>query len=674
MSRTAEAAVAGPAGEQRPPRRRRIVAWALRRPFRAAVALLVLVVLVTGVLPLAVAAVPLLQAREAIGEARAALADTDPDRALPHLERAEARFRWGRYALRNPLALPGGLLPGLTQHMRTAGALAAAGELTAGAALDAAEALERAGGPGAFAPRDGAVPLEPLAALAPVLDAAATDLAEAEALVGRSPALLLTAPLADARLEFLIELETIRPAAERAAALAGALPAFLGAEEPRRYLLAAANPAELRGSVGLIGSHAILEVSEGRLSFGEFQQTPDFEIVDPALLEPPNPGYAARYDRYGAGGFFLNINMTPDFPSAAIAAQRLYEHVTGEALDGVILADPFVFAALLEAGGPARLPGGRSLAADEVVAYVASEAYAEFDSSEERKRVLGAVAAAAVQRLLAPGRDADPVQVAEALGRAAGAGHLLVYADDPEVQQALERAGIAGALPDVDDGELLGVVVNNSSNNKVDFWLERTISYDVQLRPDGQVQGTLGVELRNGAPTDGYPGHVLGPNVSGLEAGDSRPIVSLFCGPGCETRELRVDGAEREWLVEEELGLPVHTFQERLPGGESVTVHAVRETPDGWLPHSDGQAGWYRLVLDAQTAIHPAGVAVSVTVPEGFEVVRATPGLDVDGTTVTFAGRLNGSAVFDVHFARPEGERVWSAVQRLWRRAPDAGR
>jgi hypothetical protein len=634
----------------------------------AALILITVFVLVTGVLPLAAAALPLLQARAATEAARAELDAVAPDAALPHLERAEARFRLGRVLLRNPVTLGARLVPGLSQNVQTAGALAAAGELTAGAARRVTGELEALGGPAALMPRDEAVPIEPVAALAPVLRAAADDLAEAEELAGGAPVIALAPQLADARLELLGELEAARPPVEAAAGLAEVLPGFLGAQEPRRYLLAASNPAELRGSGGLIGSHTVLEIEDGRLAFGEFEPTPDVEPVSPLELEPPNADYAARYDRFGSAGFFLNINMTPDFPSAGLAAVRLYEHVYGERLDGVILADPHIFAALLQAGGPLEVPGGRTLAADDVVAYVASEAYEDFDSNEERKRVLGAVAAGAVQRLLVAGTDGDPAAMVRALARAAGDGHLLVYAADPAVQHAFEAAGLAGALPAGTEGDVLSVALNNTSNNKVDFWLERAVRYDVRLEPDGAAHGEVEVDLRNGAPTDGYSSHVLGPNADGLEAGDARPLLSLFCGAGCETRGLRVDGVEHDAVVEEELGLPVHTVQERLPSGGTLTVAAERELAAGWLAHSHDEAGWYRLTLDPQTGIRPAEVALSITIPEGFEAVRATPGLAVDGRTVSFVGPVNGPQVYDVHFARPARERLRAAVERFWQR------
>jgi Protein of unknown function (DUF4012) len=77
-----------------------------------------------------------------------------------------------------------------------------------------------------------------------------------------------------------------------------------------------------------------------------------------------------------AGRFWTSINVMPDFPSVAQAILNSYEAATGERLDGVILADPFAEAALLEATGPVQLPGyDVEIDADNVVAFTTNEAY-----------------------------------------------------------------------------------------------------------------------------------------------------------------------------------------------------------------------------------------------------------------------------------------------------------
>ena len=79
----------------------------------------------------------------------------------------------------------------------------------------------------------------------------------------------------------------------------------------------AESPAEQRGTGGIWGAYSIVTAKDGRFEFSEFapiQQLPD---LDPDTLPPPNPDYAATTTSTAAPASGANMNMTPDFPSAA---------------------------------------------------------------------------------------------------------------------------------------------------------------------------------------------------------------------------------------------------------------------------------------------------------------------------------------------------------------------
>ena len=67
----------------------------------------------------------------------------------------------------------------------------------------------------------------------------------------------------------------------------------------------------------------------------------------------------------------------------------------------MIFVDPQALADMLEATGPIDDPAlDRTLEASTVVDYLANEAYAQFGSQAERKRVLGAAALSVFRRFL----------------------------------------------------------------------------------------------------------------------------------------------------------------------------------------------------------------------------------------------------------------------------------
>lgn len=161
---------------------------------------------------------------------------------------------------------------------------------------------------------------------------------------------------------------------ERARDLLDAMPGFLGLDEPRRYFLGVQTPAELRGTGGLIGYWAVLEVDEGRFSLSEsgvYEALDDVEggpqdepeaagavtsrigdlIGDPWDGVPTTPEFRDRYAHTAAPGFFSNVNVDPDLPTTARVALDLFTHRTGEQLDGMVLLDPIAMELILEAVG-----------------------------------------------------------------------------------------------------------------------------------------------------------------------------------------------------------------------------------------------------------------------------------------------------------------------------------
>jgi hypothetical protein len=224
------------------------------------------------------------------------------------------------------------------------------------------------------------------------------------------------------------------------------LPAFLGEGRSARYFFGAQNPAKLRGTGGIIGVYAILTISDGRFSFREFLPTEHLPTLDPEAVPAPNADYADNYELFRGGGRFRSaINVIPDFPSAAQAILNGYEQATGERLDGVILAAPFALQALLGAVGPVELPGyGIEIDHDTVVSFTTNEAYALFDDSATRKRILGETAKLVFERFIArPDQSLSDLRV---LAQTAAEGHLLVHSDHPAVQESLSNVSIGGSF------------------------------------------------------------------------------------------------------------------------------------------------------------------------------------------------------------------------------------
>jgi hypothetical protein len=636
---------------------------ARRRPLRALLWLTVLALVAAVVAGLALmvgARAPLLAARAAAEEGRTALLSGDASQARDAFARSRSSFDEGKDRLGNPLTRLAALVPVLGRTPDSlaigaeAGALVAhAGELVAGAVAGLPD------GPAALAPRDGVIPLAPLRGLATPLDRASDLVARADEVLRDLPRAWVPGVVADPLNEMAAEVSTARGAARAAAAMVRSLPEFLGAEGERRYFVGAQNPAEARGTGGLIGEYSILTVEGGRLELSSFRDIGELENAEPSDVDPSSDAYRELYARYGASAEWLNVNMSPDVPSAATAVERLYEHVTGVQLDGTILADPQAFARLLEVSGPVDVPQTDvTLDAASVVPFMTNEAYSLFPDSTARKRVLGAVADQVLGRFLMGEATSDPAGSLRALTEAAGRGHLLFHSTDREVQSAFEEAGVAGELVDA-PGDFLAVALNNAGGNKLDFYAGRTVRYAVTLLPDGRAHAALRLDLRNEAPSTGQPSYVIGPHpLTDAAPGESLLNAAVYRAPGSRLTAFRRDGKpEGVSLSGVEAAHPVTLHGVRIPSGGIQRLEYEWVLPDAW--RRDGGEGTYRVTFQGQPTIRPTRLEVLVRAPEGTGIARASSGMRVAGLTASWRGEVGDLNTFEVELSRPLLDRLW---------------
>jgi hypothetical protein len=380
------------------------------------------------------------------------------------------------------LSTVGRYLPVLGRTLDVTTALADAGGHAARAGLAISGAIERLpGGLNALAPADGALPIEALASLAEPLEEARSETALAAEAIRSSPTGPLPGPVMGARRQALVQIEEAEHALESWGALALGVPDFAGVDEPRRYLFFAENPAELRGTGGIWGAYAILRIEDGRLSFSSFRPVQSLRNLPPDAAPAPNQDYRRNYERWGAPGYWLSINMTPDFPSAARAALGTWEAIGGEALDGVLTADPFTLKHLLDVTGAVHLSHPRlAVTSKNVVPLLSNRAFARFPDPRIRKSLLGQVSLAVFDRFLS--LEGRVIPRLRAIGRSVADGHLKIYAGHAAMQGALVQAGLENGLRPP-GGDLLAVVVNSAEGGKVDFFAQRSVRHSVNLLP-----------------------------------------------------------------------------------------------------------------------------------------------------------------------------------------------
>ena len=617
------------------------------------------------------------RARSAMERGRSQLLAGDAATATESFEQGRMLFTQATDRAAGPILRAVSWLPVAGRTTDVVTAIASAGATTAEAARVLGSALaEVPGGPAGLAPARGGLPIDripPLAEAASEADALMTD---ALSQLDEAPSSLLIGPVASALRTAEEQLSELNDKIHSASLLLGELPAFLGAEGPRRYFFGAQNPAELRGTGGLIGAYSVLTIDGGRFHFTHFTPVFSLSVPRPEDVSPPNEDYARNYERFRDGGrFWSAINVMPDFPSVSREILGAYEEATGERLDGVIVADPFALAALLESTGPIDLPGYHvQIDASNVVAFTTNEAYSLFTDSTIRKRILGDVARAAFGRFVAqPSTDLGDLQL---LLRAATDRHILAYSEDPVMEEGLLGTPVAGSLvPSGADDGLVSVVVNSAAGSKVDFYQERDIRQSVVLGDDGSATSTLDLTLRNHAPTSGKPRYVIGPFhptkanghvgpiLNRLEAGESVALVNVYCGVDCVPNDAQVDGAQIRARSLEDLGIRYIQAYYAIPSGQEKSLQVSWDDPDAWEGNSSG--GIYRLTFANQVTIRPSNVRIRIEPPDGMRVVSASSPMRIVGGAAVYEGDPGARLDLEVAFAPPLADRLWRNVTRF---------
>jgi len=519
------------------------------------------------------------------------------------------------------------------------------------------------GGLSALGPKDGRIPIETIAALAPAMHRARLTLDRAEAKAERLPGSWLLRPVADARDTLRAKLARAVPLARAADALAHQLPAFAGANGPVRYFVAAQNLAEARGTGGLIGNFAILTIDHGVMSFGTFDDTGTLRNLPVSEAPAPNP----LYDVWGGGGFWLSLNMTPDAPTSAGMIESLYRRVRGQPLDGTIFVDLDALAGMLEVTGPVHVPQlNQTLTAGNVVGFVASAGYLAL---KHDPFTLGPRLAseAVLHRFFSGG---DPESSIRALVGAAAGGHILLHSVHPGVEAAFREAGVSGdfgagtSAPNTAEpgspGDFFGVVTDNAVPNKVDYYVRRSISYDVRLEAGGAAQVRATVAFANSAPP-GHPSYALGTGAgTGLEPGELRSWTAFYCPSDCRLASATEAGRPIAIPYYRDLGLSMYGGFVEVKAGQTNAVGLTLDRPGGWL--GDVAAGAYRLRLQGQPTIRPTSVRLVVHAPPGMHITWTNAPMDVGGGRAVWHGVLGPRSDFEIRFGKSALPAVWSRI------------
>ncbi len=525
---------------------------------------------------------------------------------------------------------PGRLVPVVGQHL--AAARAATGPVAdlvaaSSAALDLAD-VDR------LRLSAGAIDLGEIEAMAQPLERVERSMLTAMQALDAVNSPWLLPLIRDAVDDTAIELADTYPEAEKAAMATRVMPSMLGGDEPKRYLVMFAMPAEARELGGIMSTYLELTAINGVIDVtdqgtaGQLNQASANGATQGALANPQD--YPARFIANKPELFTTNWTSIPDLPLVAKAVASLYPGFGGRPVDGVVYLDPIGVAALMELSGPVELPAiGRTIDANNVVDFLNVGQYETFDDQTERKEYLTDIAAATFDRLLT-GELPSPRNLGRVLGPAARGGHLQMATLDPEANDFLRTLFMLGEFPRPVAGEdFLSVVQTNGEANKIDTFLERDIDYRVRLDDDSDaVEVSVDVALTNTATLD-LPDYIIGTPPEGFPVGTTKVQLSIYT-PHLLDRVL-IEGTVEPVEPQIELGWNRYLIFVNIPAGETRRVSFEL---DGRLELDDDDP--YRLTISNQALIRNDHVNVVVENANDDRVIGETDLVLVEDTIVEF--------------------------------------
>jgi Protein of unknown function (DUF4012) len=440
-----------------------------------------------------------------------------------------------------------------------------------------------------------------------------------------------------AKRRFLAEARSAEATSTRAGRSLQVAADLYGPRGSRRYFLAFQNPAELRGTGGLIGEYGVLEASPSGPVVHQVRPMEELRRRLRGSVSPP-PGLPAQFRRFGVTRDWRSVNIPADLPTVGRMMVAMYQRSGGGHVDGVIMIDPLAMSRILRVSGPIEVEG-RRVGSRTLVKTTLLTAYVRYQRDNDgRRRFLGQVglqAARAVGRALA----VRPVELLRALANAAQGRHLAVYASDPAVQDILATLGIDGSASAPDGVDYLMPVGVNAAANKADYFLRRELTYAVRLQPDGGARVRAAATLRNDAPARGLPRYVIGPFDGRFRPGENRILQSLYVANAYGfTRASKDNRRVRASADESFQGLAL-TQAVSISAGRSATIEydllrrAAVRVENGHIA--------YRLLVRPQPTVNPDLLNVAVSAPANWRFVQVPSGFAGDPSAVRWSGRLD---------------------------------
>lgn len=431
-------------------------------------------------------------------------------------------------------------------------------------------------------PNEEGLDLKPLAAAQPKLASAAKAVRQSSDRLNGIDADALMPQIATPLIHAREQLDSLRDGLDSAADAADVLPGMMGEQSPRRYLLLIQNNAEARATGGIPGALAVLNVDKGKLSLGSQTSASAMGAFTPVMSVDPEQRliYSTRL-----GKFMQDVNLTPDFPTAARTALAMWKTESGEQLDGAISIDPVALGYILDATGPVRISDPMlrdvlgadlptELTSKNVVPTLLSDVYTKIAEPERQDVYFAGVAQEVFSKISSGGGDTK--KLIDGLTRGASERRVLVWSSNTDEESVISRYALSGSITGASiSPSQFGVYFNDGTGAKMDYHVKRTVQLIEECPADGYSQVKVRITSTNTAPKDAataLPEYVTGGGAFGVPAGTVQTNVVAYGPVQSNVENAFVAGKKVGFASHRHSGRPVGAVTVRLAPGQGNTV------------------------------------------------------------------------------------------------------
>jgi hypothetical protein len=426
--------------------------------------------------------------------------------------------------------------------------------------------------------------LAPLAQALPGLEQADNALLSAKRKIDDAPSSTWLSLVDNKHKDLASQISQIEGYVAAATRVARIAPTMMGSDHPQTYFIGLQNEAELRGTGGLPGAWAIGRTDHGTVHFTQFGSDTALQDKGKHHLIPTGLDFGSDYNSaYGASQpteSFVDSNVSPNFPYTAQIWAAMWQKVTGQRVDGVVALDPTVLSYFLRVAGPIVAKYHVPVTADNVVSVTQKDEYALFPSNVERKPFLVSVLRATAHEVTSG--SGKPVSLVRAASQAAIDHRLLIWSRYPSIERVLEQTNYSGAIPQ-NAQPFSGLVLNNASGGKLDYYLQRTVNYQ-RAGCSSTSDVSVTISLTNVAPAAGLSPYVtsrLDTPPPGAQVGDYKTLLDYYATVGAKLQSITVDGRPSTATVEQAFGHPIFRVEQQLPRGTTQTIVLHLQEPRG---------------------------------------------------------------------------------------------